>query len=57
MLVSRISYSAYIVVIEHGEDRGIMVSDHEAGTVEPLGLVDQHVATLVISIISNHYSS
>ena len=45
------------MVIEHREDRGIVVSDHEAGTVESLGLVNQHVATLVISIIGYNYSS
>ena len=34
-----------------------MVGDHEAGTVESLGLVDQHVAPLVVGIISHHHTS
>ena len=45
------------MVIEHGEDRGIVVGHHEAGTVEPLSLMNQHVATLVVSIIGHHNSS
>ncbi len=34
-----------------------MVSDHEAGAVETLGLVDQHVATLVVRVVGNDRAS
>ncbi len=47
----------HIMEIEHGEDGGIMVGDHEAGTVEPFGLMDQHVTALVVGIIGNHHST
>ena len=48
---------AHIMVIEHGEDRGIMIGDHEARALQPLGLVNQHVTPLVVCIISNHHTS
>ena len=34
-----------------------MVGDHEAGALESLGLVDQHVAPLVVCIIGHHHPS
>ena len=42
-------------MVECGEDTGIMVGHQEAGAVEPLGLMDQHVAPLVVSIIGHHH--
>ena len=46
----------YIMVVEHGEDGGIVIGHHETGAVKPLGLMDQHVATLVVSVIGHYYS-
>ena len=45
------------MVVEHRKDRGIMVGDHETGAVESLSLVNQHVATLIVSIIGYDNSS
>ena len=33
-----------------------MVSDAEAGALHPLGLVDQHVAALVVSVVGDHHA-
>ena len=43
--------------IEHGENRGVVIGDHEGRTVESLRLVDQHIAALVVSIISHYYTT
>ena len=51
------TWSTHIMIVQHGEDGGVMVGDHEAGTVEPLGLVDQHVAALVVGVIGHHHST
>ena len=45
------------MVVQHGEDRGIVVGDHEAGTVESLGLVNEHVAAFVVGIVGHHHTA
>ena len=45
------------MVVEHGEDGGVVVGDHETRALESLGLVHQHVAPLVVRIVSNHHTS
>ena len=47
----------YIVVVECGEDGGVVVSNDETGAAEPLGLVDQHVAPSVVCVIGHHHTS
>ena len=42
------------MIVECWKDRGIVIGHHEAGTVQPLGLVHQHVAALVVCIVSDH---
>ena len=43
------------MVVEDGEDRGVVVGDHEGGAVESLGLVDQHVAATVVSVVCHYH--
>jgi hypothetical protein len=40
-----------------GETRGIVVSGHETRAAKTTALMDKHMTTLVVSIISNHDSS
>ena len=42
------------MVVECWKDRGVVIGHHEARTVQPLRLVHQHVAALVVCIVSNH---
>ena len=49
-------YCVYLSVKHVWEHRGIVVGYHDARTTESLGLMDQHVASFVICIISNHNS-
>ena len=42
------------MIVERREDGGVVVGHHEAGTVQPLCLVHQHVAALVVCIVSDH---
>ncbi len=51
------TWSTHIMVIQHREDGSIVVGDHETGTVEPLGLVNQHVAALVVGVIGHHHAA
>lgn len=37
--------------VQVGHDGGVVVGYHDAGAVEPLGLVDQHVAASVVCVI------
>jgi len=40
-----------------GESRGIVVSGDETRAAKTTALMDKHMTTLVISIVSNHDSS
>ena len=40
------------MIIKSREDGSVMVGDHKTWAVEPLGLMNKHVTTLVVSIIS-----
>ena len=42
------------MIVECWKDGGVVIGHHEAGTVQPLRLVHQHVAALVVSIVSDH---
>ncbi len=43
--------------VEDGEDRGVVIGHHEARAVESLGLVNEHVAASVVSIIGHYHTS
>ena len=47
----------YIMAVEHREDGGVVIGDHETRALESLGLMHQHVASLVVCIICYHHSS
>ncbi|KAH9391219.1 hypothetical protein TYRP_006817, partial [Tyrophagus putrescentiae] len=43
-------------LVEGGHRRGVVVGDHHAGAVQPVRLVDQHVAALVVEVVG-HYEA
>ena len=45
------------MVVEDGEDRGVVVGDHEGRAVESLGLVHQHVAATVVSVVRHYHTT
>lgn len=47
----------HVMVVECWEDWGIVIGHHEAGTVQSLCLVHQHIATFVVCIVGHHYTT
>ena len=40
--------------LQGGDAGGVVVDHHDAGAVEPLGLVHQQVAPLVVHVVGDH---
>lgn len=54
---SVVEEEVFLAVLLHHQARdagGVVVHHHDTGAVQPLGLVHQQVAALIIHIVSNH---